>query len=87
MFLGYEVGPGGSVDAHVIGEGDGVIAQAGGAADEVFRLAGAAEEGEGRTGMEFGENGSGRSSGLKRLLVDSFEEPVMRWLVSEAEEG
>ena len=52
---GGEVGAGGSVDAHVIGEGDGLVAEFGGAADEVLGMAGPAEEGEGGAGVEFGE--------------------------------
>ena len=56
VFFGGEVGAGGTVDAHVIGEGDGLVAELGGTADEVLGLAGAAEEGEGGTGVEFGED-------------------------------
>ena len=57
--LGGVVGAGGSVDAHVVGEGDGVVSEFGGPEDEVLGLAGTAEEGEGGSAVEFGEDGVG----------------------------
>jgi hypothetical protein len=54
--FGGVVGAGGTVDAHVVGEGDGIVAELGGPADKVLGLAGAAEEGEGGSAVEFGED-------------------------------
>ncbi len=56
-FPGGEVGAGGAVDTHVIGEGDGLVAEFGGTTNEFLRLAGAAEEGKGGTGVELDVDG------------------------------
>ena len=71
VFAGGKVGAGRAVEAHVIGQGDRLVAKAGGTVDEVLRSAGAAEEGEGRTGVEFGEHASRRSEGPKSKVARS----------------
>ena len=55
VLLSSEVGPGGSLDSHMVEESDGLIAKFRCTADKILRLTGAPEEGEGGAGVEFGE--------------------------------
>ena len=55
VLFGGEVGPGRSIDSHVINESDGLVAEFSGPLDEILRLAGTPQEGEGGAGVEFGK--------------------------------
>ena len=95
--LSSEVGPGGSLDSHMVEESDGLIAKFRCTADKILRLAGAPEEGEGGAGVEFGEQvrskvrkilSSPGPSGIRRTsFVDALKEPVSGRLAGETEEG
>ena len=97
VLLSSEVGPGGSLDSHMVEESDGLIAKFRCTVDKILRLAGAPEEGEGGAGVEFGEQvrskvrkilSSPGPSGIRRTsFVDALKEPVSGRLAGETEEG
>ena len=97
VLLSGKVGPGGSLDSHMVEESDGLVAKFRCTADKILRLTGAPKEGEGGAGVEFGEQMRSRigrlclrlaPSGIRRTsFVDALKEPVSRRLAGETEEG